>query len=233
MKRIYTRRSLPVAPFLLDPSVGLNESLASQFSRASDGWPRWAGRVRDEIGPDEYWGQDLSEESLGVKWRVDGLQPSCSAPVVDSDQIYITEAVDKTGTVVRALNRFSGVELWRKKVRWEATPEGHGTSPVVIDGFAYLFLKSRRFGCIDLETGEQAWASPLTGDTHWALATQGKRILSLSDSGALRLIGADPKGYTLLSERQVFGGENRGQLAAVGGQVFVRSGQSLIALNWL
>ena len=103
----------------------------------------------------------------------------------------------------------------------------------MIDGFAYLFLKSRRFGCIDLETGEQAWASPLTGDTHWALATQGKRILSLSDSGALRLIGADPKGYTLLSERQVFGGENRGQLAAVGGQVFVRSGQSLIALNWL
>ena len=119
------------------------------------------------------------------------------------------------------------------RVGWEASTQGYMTSPVVRNGTAYLFLKSNRFGCLDLETGAKGWTSPPTGDSYWSLAIQGNRILSLSDSGVLRLIGAEPGGYRVISEREISEEETWAHIAPAGKQVFVRSQQSLIALNWL
>jgi outer membrane protein assembly factor BamB len=115
---------------------------------------------------------------------------------------------------------------------WEGTAQGYMTSPVVVDGHAYLFLKSNRFGCIDLETGEQLWTSPPTGDSYWSLAAQGDRILALSDNGKLRLIKADPASYNVLSEREVIDGETWAHVAPAGKQIFIRSQDSLLAFDW-
>lgn len=118
------------------------------------------------------------------------------------------------------------------KTRWDSGVQGYMTTPVVVDGHAYLFLKSNRFGCIDLETGESSWTSPPTGDSYWSLAVQGDRILALSDSGMLRLIQADPTGHKVLSEREVSSSETWAHVAPAGSQVFVRAQDSLIALAW-
>ncbi|MDE0914565.1 MAG: PQQ-like beta-propeller repeat protein [Planctomycetota bacterium] len=425
MKPIHIRRS-PRLAILLLALVGHSEARASQLDDSSDTWPQWRGPNRDGTAPGEGWGADLSDENFGVKWEVNGLGPSYSGPVVDANRVYITETVDKTTEVVRALNRFSGEELWKTswvgamkvpffasrngswirstpavdeasiyvagmrdvltclhaetgkvrwsvdfkerfktslpafgcpssplltkthvyvqagaglvkldketgatiwrttldsgdsmsggafsspvmatlggipqlvvqsrtelagisiddgailwstavkafrgmniltptifgeavftsayggrahlfqvdgneggldiRVGWEASTQGYMTSPVVLDGTAYLFLKSNRFGCLDLETGAKGWTSPPTGDSYWSLAIQGNRILSLSDSGVLRLIGAEPGGYRVISEREISEEETWAHIAPAGKQVFVRSQQSLIALNWL
>ncbi len=115
---------------------------------------------------------------------------------------------------------------------WDVAVQGYMTSPVVLNGGAYMFLKSNRFGCIDLSTGESAWTSPPTGDSYWSLALQGDRIMALSDSGILRLIRADPAGYEVLSEREVTDSESWAHVAPAGRQVFVRSQDELIALEW-
>jgi len=115
---------------------------------------------------------------------------------------------------------------------WTSPVQGYMTSPVVVDGHAYLFLKSNRFGCIDLETGESRWTSPPTGDSYWSLAAREGLILALSDSGILRLIKADPAGYEVLSERRVADDETWAHIAPAGDQIFVRSQGSLIALGW-
>ncbi|MFT5291370.1 MAG: outer membrane protein assembly factor BamB [Planctomycetota bacterium] len=115
---------------------------------------------------------------------------------------------------------------------WESRLQGYMTSPVVVDGHAYLFLKSNRFGCVDLSTGEERWTSPPTGDSYWSLAVQGNRILALSDTGILRFVKADPSAYEVLSEREVTEGESWAHVAPAGAQVFVRSLDSLIALSW-
>ncbi len=115
---------------------------------------------------------------------------------------------------------------------WNTGVQGYMTSPVVVDGHAYLFLRSNRFSCIDLATGEKRWTSPPTGDEYWSLTVQGDRILALSNTGMLRLIQADPAGYQVLSEREVAEAETWAHVAPAGDQVFIRAQDSLIALGW-
>jgi len=115
---------------------------------------------------------------------------------------------------------------------WNNRAQGYMTSPVVVDGHAYLFLRSNRFACVDLESGEDEWISPPTGDTYWSLAVQGDRILALSDTGILRLVAANPDEYQVLAEREVTFQETWAHVAPSENQVFVRALGSLIALEW-
>jgi len=115
---------------------------------------------------------------------------------------------------------------------WENRAQGYMTSPVLIDGHAYLFLRSNRFACVDLYSGEERWISPPTGDTYWSLAAQGDRILALSDSGTLRLLRANPRAFDVLSERELDEGETWAHLAPSRNQLFVRGLSSLVAFEW-
>jgi len=115
---------------------------------------------------------------------------------------------------------------------WNAAEQAYMSSPVVVDGCAYLFLKSNRFGCIDLATGEARWVSGPTRDEYWSLAVQGERILALSDGGTLRLIAADPEEYRVLDERDLTSDETWAHVAPDGGQVFVREQETLVAYRW-
>ena len=113
---------------------------------------------------------------------------------------------------------------------WDNRVQGYMTSPVIIDGHAYLFLRSNRFACLDLETGEEAWISEPLGDSYWSLVHQGDRILALSDTGLLRLIRATPAEYDLISEVEV-AAKTWAHLAVAGEVVYVRSIDALIALR--
>jgi outer membrane protein assembly factor BamB len=115
---------------------------------------------------------------------------------------------------------------------WEARGQGYMTSPVLIDGHAYLFLRSNRFTCIDLNTGEEKWTSPPTGDNDWSLVAQGDRILALSDNGRLYHIAANPTEYKVLSSVDLVENQTWAHLAMVGNQLFVRAQSSLIAYAW-
>jgi outer membrane protein assembly factor BamB len=115
---------------------------------------------------------------------------------------------------------------------WNAPQQGYMTSPVVVDGHAYLFLRSNRFACLDLAGGEERWTSPPPGDEYWSLVTDGKRILALSNTGTLRLLRASPDEYQLLGEVEVADEETWAHLAVAGDELHVRSLDGYRVLRW-
>lgn len=129
---------------------------------------------------------------------------------------------------------------------WSARAQGYMTSPVTIGGAAYLFLRSNRFTCVDLATGEDRYISPPTGDEYWSLVAQGEQILALSDTGRLRLIAANPAEYQVRGEVALVEGPSWAHLAVTsplaaeedepapseGADLFVRAQTSLHAFRW-
>jgi outer membrane protein assembly factor BamB len=115
---------------------------------------------------------------------------------------------------------------------WENRAQGYMTSPVVVGHHAYVFLRSNRFTCIDLDSGETAWISPPTGDNYWSLVAQGDRILALSDGGELYLLRANPERFEVLDRLTVAESETWAHLAVDGEQVFVRELGGLAAHSW-
>ena len=122
-------------------------------------------------------------------------------------------------------------EAWQPKEVWQTKQQGYMSTPVVIDGHAYIHLKNQRFACIDLNTGTETWTTKPFGK-YWSLVANGDKILALDESGILRLIAANPKEYTLLDERQVSSESAWAHLAICGSDVCIRSLRSLAVYDW-
>ena len=84
-----------------------------------------------------------------------------------------------------------------------------------------MHLRSRRFKCVDLTTGDQKWTTEPSGQ-YWSLVALGDRILALdcgrTASGPRHTREVLPSGLAKIS-----GQETWGHLAVCGEQVFVRA----------
>ena len=116
-------------------------------------------------------------------------------------------------------------QVWRNKI------QGYMSTPVVIDGHAYVHLRNQRFACLDLATGKEAWITRPFG-RYWSLVARGDRILALDETGDLRLVRATPEKYDLLGEAKVAAGESWAHLAVEGDELYVRDLEGLTALRW-
>ena len=116
-------------------------------------------------------------------------------------------------------------QLWRNKV------QGYMSSPVVIDGHAYVHLRNQRFACLDLGTGKETWITKPFGK-YWSMVAAGDRILALDETGDLRLIRATPAAFELIGEAKVAEGESWAHLAVEGRELFVRDLEGLTAYEW-
>lgn len=125
-----------------------------------------------------------------------------------------------------------GEEGWTVTKAWEARPRGYMTSPVVIDGHAYLYLQSNRFACVRLSDGEVSWISGPMGDEYWSLVAQGERILALNETGSLILIEATPEAYCEVGRAEIAEEETWGHLVVCGQELFVRELGAMTALVW-
>lgn len=114
---------------------------------------------------------------------------------------------------------------------WSNNAQGYMSSPVIIDGHAYLHMGNQRFTCIDLKTGVRVWNSDSFGK-YASLVAQGDRILALDERGYLLLIKADPKGFQLLDQRKVVAEDTWAHLAVCGDEVFVRELRAMSAFRW-
>lgn len=114
---------------------------------------------------------------------------------------------------------------------WENNAQGYMSTPVVIDGYAYLHLGNQRFTCINLQTGERTWTSKPFGK-YASLVAQRDRILALDERGVLLLIKANPKEFELLSEKQVSEEETWAHLAIAGEELFIRELNAVAAWRW-
>ncbi|MBN2292604.1 MAG: hypothetical protein JXM70_09275 [Pirellulales bacterium] len=105
------------------------------------------------------------------------------------------------------------------------------STPIVIDGHAYLHLRSKRFTCVELATGKQKWTTKPYGK-YWSMVAQKDRILALDQRGELLLIQATPEKFELLDSRKISSQETWGHLAVCGDQVFVRELMGISVYRW-
>jgi outer membrane protein assembly factor BamB len=114
---------------------------------------------------------------------------------------------------------------------WNVNTQAYMSTPIIIDGHAYLHLKNRRFTCIDLRTGEKKWTTPPYGK-YWSLVANGDRILALDQRGILLLIRATPEKYDLLDERKVSSDSTWAHLAVCDRDIFIRELGGMTAYRW-
>lgn len=148
-------------------------------------------------------------------------------PTINGNTVFTSTYGGKTWLfdVVESGGKFSLEEKWSTKT------EGYMSSPVVIDGHAYVHLKNQRFTCIELATGERKWITKPYGK-YWSLVANGDRILALDETGDLLLIRATPDGFNLVEQRHISDDSTWAHLAVAGSDVFVRQLNGLVAYRW-
>lgn len=138
------------------------------FARDSTDWPQWRGPDRDGIAhqtlPDNMDLQQLKEA-----WQVP-MGPSYSGPILADGKVFVTETVDKTYEVVRALDIFTGREIWRKQ--WEGAMQvpffarKNGSwirsTPIYNEGRLYVAGIEDVVVCLDASNGQEQWSVDLS-----------------------------------------------------------------------
>lgn len=115
---------------------------------------------------------------------------------------------------------------------WEFKAQGYMTTPVVIDGHAYLHLRSQRATCLDLASGTEKWTSGESFGKYWSLIANRDEVLALDEKGELILFRATPEKLEVLSRRKVSTTDTWAHVAVAGNRVFIRSLDALTAWDW-
>ena len=170
----------------------------------------------------ELAGIDL--ESGDVLWTQDvpafrGM--NILTPTVHGDGVFTSTYGGKSFLFSIAPSDDGDGDAFEVSERWANKVQGYMSSPVIIDGHAYLHLRNQRFACIDLETGKEKWISKPFGK-YWSLVANGNQILALDEIGEFLLIDATPDEFRLADRRKVSDDSTWAHLAVVDGQVFVR-----------
>jgi len=149
-------------------------------------------------------------------------------PVVVGDTIFVSTYQNKSWLYKISKNDSGFVvnEVWENKL------QGYMSTPVVINGFAYMHLQNQRFTCVDLSNGETKWTSPKSFGKYWSLIAYKNRILALDQKGILYLIEADPKEFKVLETREITENESWAHLAISGDQIFIRDLKTLSVFKW-
>ncbi len=114
--------------------------------------------------------------------------------------------------------------------KWKSPQASYMTTPVVVDGYAYMRLQNQRFCCMDLKTGETKWRTKPYGK-YASLIAAGDKIMALDERGDLILFKANPEKFEVVDQRKV-ADDSWAHLATTAEHVFVRDLQALKILKW-
>jgi outer membrane protein assembly factor BamB len=121
---------------------------------------------------------------------------------------------------------------WGVSQEWELKMQAYMSTPVIIDGHAYLHLRNQHFACVNLSTGESAWETKEKFGKYWSMIAAGNRILALDEKGELLLINASPSSFDVISRRKLGVKECWAHLAIAGDLVAIRSLKALEIFRW-
>lgn len=114
--------------------------------------------------------------------------------------------------------------------KWKSPQRAYMSTPVVVDGHAYLRLENQRFCCMDLKTGEAKWRTKPYGK-YASLVVAGDKIMALDERGELILFKANPEKFEVIDQRKV-ADDSWAHLAATSDRVFVRDLAALKIFRW-
>jgi outer membrane protein assembly factor BamB len=146
------------------------------------------------------WEHPLSDQPLGTS-------PS---PVVAGD-LLLASSADGGGVGVRLTHeggKTTAAEAWKN-----ADLSGYFSTPVAC-GKDYIYMVTTKakpqptatLRCVEVKSGKELWNQPKVGFFHAGLLRTGDdKLLLLDDSGNLRLLEHDPRGYHELAKAKVCG----------------------------
>ncbi len=120
---------------------------------------------------------------------------------------------------------------WRTDPIWDNRLQGYMSTPLLIDGHAFLHMRNQRAACIRLSDGEITWISQPFG-RYWSLVGQGAKILALDERGELLLLKANPEEFEILDRRQIADDETWAHLAVVDDLLVIRELGALAVYRW-
>lgn len=137
----------------------------------ADNWPMWRGINGDgtcaESGLPQSW-----STTENVKWKVALPDRGNSTPVVWGEQVFLTQAIEKTGQrLLLCLDRQSGKQLWDAGTIYREPELTHGTNPYcaaspATDGERVIvFFASAGVFCYDMQ-GKELWKRTDLGKQH-------------------------------------------------------------------
>jgi outer membrane protein assembly factor BamB len=136
------------------------------------------------------------------------------------------------GGNTRALHISATGETFSVADVWGLKYEGYMSTPVVLNGHAYLLGKDRRLLCVNVDTGKEAWRTDEMFGEYWSMVANGDKILALDQRGTLYLFKADPKEFELLAKRKVAESDAWAHLGVCGDEIVIRDLKSLTLWRW-
>jgi outer membrane protein assembly factor BamB len=115
---------------------------------------------------------------------------------------------------------------------WTFRYEGNMSTPVVVEGHAYVLGKDKRLVCVDVKTGKEAWGTEDRFGDYWSLVANKDKILALDNRGILYLFKANAKEFDLLDKRNVADAETWAHLAVCGDEIIIRDLNGLTVWRW-
>ncbi|MFO1066863.1 MAG: PQQ-binding-like beta-propeller repeat protein [Pirellulales bacterium] len=208
----------------LEDGGGMNGSAFSSPALAVIGGKRQlVVQTRTTLaGVDENTGQKLWAKEIAAFRGMNILTPTFFG-----DAIFTSSYGGKSQLV----NIKRDGNAWSTEEKWEYKAEGYMSTPVIIDGHAYLHLKNQRFTCINLSTGEAAWTTRPFGK-YWSMVSSGDKILALDANGTLFLIRANPTKYEQLASMKLSDQENWAHIAVSDQQLVIRELKALSLWDW-
>lgn len=149
-------------------------------------------------------------------------------PVVVDDELFTTAY----GGRAQGFTVTVGDAGWKLTERWQGRAEGYMSTPVLIDGHAYLHLRNQRVTCLDWKTGEARWTTEERFGKYWSLVAGRNQILALDERGWLYLWRANPERFELLDSRRLTEEETWAHLAVSDRDLYTRDLKGLTAWRW-
>lgn len=187
-------------------------------------WPMWRGPQGDgtsvEKGLPLKW-----SASENVRWKVALPDRGNSTPVVWGNQVFITQAVEKTGQrLLICYDQKTGKQLWDAGTLYREEELTHATNPAcsgspAVDGERVIvFFASAGLYCYDLQ-GQELWKRTDLGKIHhiWGAGTSpviaGERVFLNFGPGERTVLYAFDKktGKTLWQHAEKGGASGAGE----------------------
>ncbi len=213
---------------------GMNGSaFSSPFFTTLGGVPQILVQGREELA-----GIDPEQGTILWKTPVEAFRGmNIVTPTVSEGKVFTTSygggsylfAVDPTAAAAAA-EKAGAESVWRNKI------QGYMSTPIIREGHAYVHLRNQRFACLDLASGKEDWITTPFG-RYWSMVAQGDKLLTLDETGDLRLIRATPEKYDQLGEAKVAEAESWAHVAVVdapggGTEIHVRDLSGITAWRW-
>jgi outer membrane protein assembly factor BamB len=136
------------------------------------------------------------------------------------------------GGNTRLLKLSSDGGNYSTKDAWTLKYEGNMTTPVVVNGHAYVLGKDKRVICVNLETGAESWRTDERFGEYWSLVANGDKILALDQRGILFLLKANSKEFEQVDKRKVAESETWAHVAIDSDEIVIRDLKGLAVWKW-